>query len=265
MSTTNTILSLRTTLYFVYMQKWMKDHVPFHTMCIELQNFSNSEYQTFEEYVKENGFNGSCYASYEEFLNNEYLDEAYIHELIKVGFKDVDTAEYIYLQDLKQRKKENECNASNVLLKQLKCLEEKEKNKDKEQKLNEQYKREIKNLLNCSEIPLLLDALKYALKKNIMFCVPVSMLRDGTIFYVYKDETIAIKLKRDGLLNSDFSLLVVVEKDKKDVIVCSTMNGVEIKKDLENEKEETIKILQTIQHQMKSLYKDLIERTTPYA
>lgn len=55
------------------------------------------EYYSYEEYIREFGYNGDCYVCYDEFLNYEYLDEKYIEELL-------DNTELIklYRKDIKE-------------------------------------------------------------------------------------------------------------------------------------------------------------------
>lgn len=38
---------------------------------------------TYEEYIEEYGYNGELYACYDEFLDNEYLEEEYILSLLQ--------------------------------------------------------------------------------------------------------------------------------------------------------------------------------------
>lgn len=52
---------------------------------------------SFEEWLQEFGYDGGLYAGMDEFLNNEYLDEAYIK-----GLLDSDDLFQQYQQDLEQ-------------------------------------------------------------------------------------------------------------------------------------------------------------------
>lgn len=57
----------------------------------------DDETYTYEDYLDEFGYDGEIYACYDEFLDNEYLDDEYMHillkghtKLIKLYYKDVE-------------------------------------------------------------------------------------------------------------------------------------------------------------------------------
>ena len=76
----------------MYMQDWKDQHgitkeleqkafVDYYSY-IQEENLSPNDY-SFEDYLFEFGFNnGEIYVSYEEFLRNEFSDEAYITSLL---------------------------------------------------------------------------------------------------------------------------------------------------------------------------------------
>jgi len=79
-------------IYLLYKQDWKDQHgiskeleqKVFADYCnyIKEENLSSNDY-SFEDYLFEFGFNnGEMYASYEEFLRNEFRDEAYITSLL---------------------------------------------------------------------------------------------------------------------------------------------------------------------------------------
>lgn len=65
--------------YQKYKEEWIKEHISDTEMVATQAAYENdeeSEFMTFEEYVEEYGFaNGMIYASFDEFLDEEYEDE----------------------------------------------------------------------------------------------------------------------------------------------------------------------------------------------
>lgn len=73
--------------YQVYKVKWMERISPEHQLNNIIEWFKNhSHTSTYEEYLASYGFDGEIYASFEEFLNNEYLDEKIMRELLNDYF-----------------------------------------------------------------------------------------------------------------------------------------------------------------------------------
>lgn len=78
-------------LYEVYKEDWLGNHVSsierlqatreyaeYVAKCVERM----VEFPTFEEYITENGYNGELYVCFEEFCDNELLDDDYRNQLI---------------------------------------------------------------------------------------------------------------------------------------------------------------------------------------
>jgi 5'(3')-deoxyribonucleotidase len=65
--------------YEEYKAEWIQDHISDETMTATEAAYENNEEtkgMTFDEYVEEYGFaDGSCYASYDEFFENEYTEQ----------------------------------------------------------------------------------------------------------------------------------------------------------------------------------------------
>lgn len=62
-----------------------------------LLNGDYDEDYTYEDYLDEFGYDGEIYVCYDEFLDNEYLDDEYMHillkghtQLIELYYKDVE-------------------------------------------------------------------------------------------------------------------------------------------------------------------------------
>lgn len=74
--------------YELYKNDWMREHGITHEMQQDaIKNFyeefsaCSGEY-TFEDYLRDYGFEGKIYACFDEFLDNEYSDEDYICKLL---------------------------------------------------------------------------------------------------------------------------------------------------------------------------------------
>lgn len=84
--------NLKRKCYELYKLDWLKSHISpqmlFAEFCQYLleraENEDLEEDYNFDEYLFENGFGeGSVYVCFEEFLDAEFMDEAYMKELLK--------------------------------------------------------------------------------------------------------------------------------------------------------------------------------------
>lgn len=69
--------------YQLYKAKWLERISPecqLQTITTWFKEFSKES--SFEQYLDEYGYNGELYASFNEFLNNEYLDESIMRDLL---------------------------------------------------------------------------------------------------------------------------------------------------------------------------------------
>lgn len=87
-------------MYEYYKEKWVKDHIDDVTMTATQAQYENSEEAfglTFNEYVQQYGFDdGSCYASFAEFRDNEYKAYELAGEIEQFMY---DRGEYDYSPD----------------------------------------------------------------------------------------------------------------------------------------------------------------------
>ena len=96
---------IRNLAYELYKQDWKKQHLTQETVLCTLKKYGNymneciEEYiepDSFEEWVDENGYDGEvAYATFYEFLDNEYLEIEYVigllvdKELIELYYLDI--------------------------------------------------------------------------------------------------------------------------------------------------------------------------------
>lgn len=89
-------------LYELYKIDWKTQHI---TPEIEMKSYKDfykedDNFFHYRKYVENVGYsNGECYVSFSEFMNNEYLDEEYMKELLND-----DELYNEYLEDIKKRK-----------------------------------------------------------------------------------------------------------------------------------------------------------------
>lgn len=82
-------LTLQTVLYEIYRESWMCNNVSprerFDTFRnYKLSNACEKIYESYDDYLLDNnGFGGSLYVCFGEFLDSEYLDKEFIEELIR--------------------------------------------------------------------------------------------------------------------------------------------------------------------------------------
>lgn len=70
--------------YELYKLYWVEEHVSIHERASEIKRYYKDNcFVSFEEWILINGYNGSIYVSYDEFLDNEYQDEAYMKEILQ--------------------------------------------------------------------------------------------------------------------------------------------------------------------------------------
>ena len=71
--------------YELYKLDWKREHGITHNMTTDaLKNYYEefSEDYSFEDYLRDFGYEGKVYACFDEFLDNEYLEEDYICKLL---------------------------------------------------------------------------------------------------------------------------------------------------------------------------------------
>ena len=92
---------IRKLCYELYKVDWKYTHmITAQREIDEIKNYyadlvdSDMEY-TYNNYLEEFGYNGELYVSYDEFLDNEYLDEDYMRKLL-----DDEQLIVVYLQDV---------------------------------------------------------------------------------------------------------------------------------------------------------------------
>ena len=79
-------MTIRELAYELYKMDWMRRiscDIQMDTLKDYYQETTEEdrEIYTFEDYVLEFGYQGRLYACYEEFLEEEYLDESYIRSI----------------------------------------------------------------------------------------------------------------------------------------------------------------------------------------
>lgn len=92
---------IRKLCYELYKIDWKYTHmITAQREIDEIKNYyadlvdDDTEY-TYNDYLEEFGYNGELYVCYEEFLDNEYLDEDYMCKLL-----DDEQLIAMYLQDV---------------------------------------------------------------------------------------------------------------------------------------------------------------------
>ena len=80
--------NIRVVAYRKYQCDWLSSHGYgmkdiFNLVKEWLEEVESNDYEgDFQEYMEEFGFNGCIYACYEEFLEEEFFDRAYMKELL---------------------------------------------------------------------------------------------------------------------------------------------------------------------------------------
>lgn len=99
------MLNIRKLSYETYKQKWVEDNTTAemrikttYDYSIEKQQSYSGEY-SFEDYIFDYGYDGSCYVCYDEFIDNEYQDKDYMTEVLTEAGCNDDVYE-MYLKDL---------------------------------------------------------------------------------------------------------------------------------------------------------------------
>lgn len=81
------MMDIRELCYELYKIDWM-NHISHNRQMDALKNYyeelhiSYDEDYTFDDYLFDNGYDGELYVCFDEFLQNEYLDEDYMKELL---------------------------------------------------------------------------------------------------------------------------------------------------------------------------------------
>ena len=92
--------------YELYKIDWKYSHITKYTEMYNIKNYYeclitddiDSKEYTYNDYLEEVGYDGELYVCYDEFLDNEYLEEDYIKELL-----DNEKLYNKYLEDLKSK------------------------------------------------------------------------------------------------------------------------------------------------------------------
>ena len=82
-------MKIKKMMYELYKIDWMEHHVSLSRQKESVKEYfcGETSFDSYENYLFERGFQGEMYASLEEFLNNEYLDENIIDALLDVDSK----------------------------------------------------------------------------------------------------------------------------------------------------------------------------------
>lgn len=82
-------MKIKKMMYELYKIDWMEHHVSLSRQKESVKEYfcGETSFDSYEDYLFERGFQGEMYASLEEFLNNEYLDENIIGALLDVDSK----------------------------------------------------------------------------------------------------------------------------------------------------------------------------------
>ncbi|MBO5435918.1 hypothetical protein J6A31_09000 [bacterium] len=70
--------------YELYKQEWIDSHTtPERRLNVLREFYKDDDYTDFDEYINDVGYNGELYASFDEFMDNEYEDASIMEELLK--------------------------------------------------------------------------------------------------------------------------------------------------------------------------------------
>lgn len=81
------MMDIRELCYELYKIDWM-NHISHNRQMDALKNYYEDLHisydgdYTFDDYLFDNGYDGELYVCFDEFLQNEYLDEDYIKEYL---------------------------------------------------------------------------------------------------------------------------------------------------------------------------------------
>lgn len=75
-------------IYEIYKAQWIEGHTTKEQRLIKLGSYAKDilegeESCSFKEYIEEYGYNFECYATYDEFLKNEYQNKKLIKDILK--------------------------------------------------------------------------------------------------------------------------------------------------------------------------------------
>lgn len=73
--------------YSLYVLEWKRNHISNEREQRVREAYATAlkegeEYEDFSDYLSENGYDGELYACKDEFLENEFLDQTYMHSII---------------------------------------------------------------------------------------------------------------------------------------------------------------------------------------
>ncbi len=79
-------MGIKKVAYEKYKETWIRERNYTSEFLEKIHNQYEKEKHedtySFEDYINEYGYEGECYACFEEFLNTEYLEQEYMRELL---------------------------------------------------------------------------------------------------------------------------------------------------------------------------------------
>lgn len=173
------VKNIKNALYETYKMKWVKEHISTEEIIKTIEAFHESPYTNLDDYVNDNGYiGGQLYASFEEFLKNEYLDTDYMLSLIKD-----DMIRKIYLEDVNKTKRPTYSKCDEL----LEMLTHYQKEKEKEA-LTKRYEEELLKLKNSVEIKKLFEIIEYSMNYKILFHEIIKYLLRDDIYAIVADK-----------------------------------------------------------------------------
>ena len=219
-------------LYETYKTYWMRNHISIDQIIKTINEFQQSrfddEYENLEDFIADNGYDGQLYASFNEFLNNEYLDTDYMLSLIEN-----DTVREAYLEDVKDGKIEKAVHTKCDKL--LEMLSHYQKEKENEQ-LTERYEEALLELNNSIELKKFFAIIEYAMDNKILFHEIIKYLLEDDIYVIVRYEVDLIK--EDGKL-----ILQVYNNNGAKIYICYENNDLVITA-TEDKKSDVISLLE---------------------
>lgn len=221
------VKNIKNALYETYKMKWVKEHISTEEIIKTIEAFHESPYTNLDDYVNDNGYiGGQLYASFEEFLKNEYLDTDYMLSLIKD-----DMIRKIYLEDVNKTKRPTYSKCDEL----LEMLSHYQKEKENEQ-LTERYEEALLELNNSIELKKFFAIIEYAMDNKILFHEIIKYLLEGDIYGIVGYEVDLIK--EDGKL-----ILQVYNNNGAKIYICYENNDLVITA-TEDKKSDVISLLE---------------------
>lgn len=99
--------------YELYKQEWIEEHTTKQVRMDTLRLYEKYQkdnietsyaYESWDEFIQDEGYAGELYADYEVFVENEYMNKTYMHELLKdkelIAMYDDDIRKHKNINDL---------------------------------------------------------------------------------------------------------------------------------------------------------------------